>query len=112
MGQSCSVVTPLWKDQYGRPIIDLDIEHGKFHQMWCLDIGSHSILNSVAGNDGKKQAAWDLKGQLSDMRAKVSSYKDKVQRLDGENQQLTRHLKEQVAQNRELSSQPAEKPGD
>ncbi|TFJ97081.1 ubiquitin carboxyl-terminal hydrolase 28 [Platysternon megacephalum] len=59
----------------------------------------------AAGNDGKKRAAWDLKGQLNDMRTKVSSYKDKVQRLDGENQQLKRQLQEQVVQNRELSSQ-------
>ncbi|XP_030398558.1 kinesin-like protein KIFC1 isoform X3 [Gopherus evgoodei] len=59
----------------------------------------------AVGNDGKKRAAWDLKGQLSDMRTKVSSYKDKVQRLDGENQQLKRQLQEQVVQNRELSSQ-------
>uniref|UniRef100_A0A674IJR9 Kinesin family member C1 n=1 Tax=Terrapene triunguis TaxID=2587831 RepID=A0A674IJR9_9SAUR len=59
----------------------------------------------AAGNDGKKRAAWDLKGQLSDMRTKMSSYKDKVQRLDGENQQLKRQLQEQVVQNRELSSQ-------
>uniref|UniRef100_A0A8C0FX02 Kinesin-like protein n=1 Tax=Chelonoidis abingdonii TaxID=106734 RepID=A0A8C0FX02_CHEAB len=49
----------------------------------------------AVGNDGKKRAAWDLKGQLSDMRTKVSSYKDKVQRLDGENQQLKRQLQEQ-----------------
>ncbi|XP_077689288.1 kinesin-like protein KIFC1 isoform X2 [Eretmochelys imbricata] len=59
----------------------------------------------AAGNEGKKRAAWDLKGQLSDMRTKVSSYKDKVQRLDGENQQLKRQLQEQVVQNQELSSQ-------
>uniref|UniRef100_A0A8C3T4K6 Kinesin-like protein n=1 Tax=Chelydra serpentina TaxID=8475 RepID=A0A8C3T4K6_CHESE len=59
----------------------------------------------AAGNEGKKRAAWDLKGQLSDMRTKVSSYKDKVQRLDGENQQLKRQLQEQVVQNRELRSQ-------
>ncbi|KAM9119823.1 kinesin-like protein KIFC1 isoform 1-T1 [Pangshura tecta] len=59
----------------------------------------------AAGNDGKKRAAWDLKGQLNDMRTKVSSYKDKVQRLDGENQQLKRQLQEQVVQNQELSSQ-------
>ncbi|XP_074872532.1 kinesin-like protein KIFC1 isoform X2 [Carettochelys insculpta] len=58
-----------------------------------------------AGNDGKKRAAWDLKGQLSDVRAKLSSYKDKTQRLDQENQQLKRQLEEQVAQNQELSSQ-------
>uniref|UniRef100_A0A8C8SKX6 Kinesin-like protein n=1 Tax=Pelusios castaneus TaxID=367368 RepID=A0A8C8SKX6_9SAUR len=59
----------------------------------------------AAGNDGKKRAAWDLKGQLSDMRAKMCSYKDKVQRLEGENQQLSRQLQEQVVQSQELRSQ-------
>ncbi|XP_032644239.1 kinesin-like protein KIFC1 isoform X2 [Chelonoidis abingdonii] len=73
-----------------------------------LTIPAASVAAAPAlavGNDGKKRAAWDLKGQLSDMRTKVSSYKDKVQRLDGENQQLKRQLQEQVVQNRELSSQ-------
>ncbi|KAM7153956.1 LOW QUALITY PROTEIN: carboxy-terminal kinesin 2-like [Macrochelys suwanniensis] len=70
-----------------------------------LDTGStHSILNSVAGNDGKKWAAWKLKGQLNDMQTKVNNYKNKVPRLDEENQQLKRQLQEQVAK-QELSSQ-------
>ncbi|XP_006133797.2 kinesin-like protein KIFC1 isoform X1 [Pelodiscus sinensis] len=68
-------------------------------------VPKRAALAPAAGNDGKKRAAWDLKGQLTDTRAKMSGYKEKVQRLDEENQQLKRQLQEQVAQNQELSSQ-------
>uniref|UniRef100_A0A8D0HDF7 Kinesin family member C1 n=1 Tax=Sphenodon punctatus TaxID=8508 RepID=A0A8D0HDF7_SPHPU len=65
-----------------------------------------------SGPGGKKRAAWDLKGQVSDLRAKAAGYKEKVQGLDGENKVLKRRLhelehegQELAAQNKELSSQ-------
>nr|DBA20455.1 TPA: hypothetical protein GDO54_017232 [Pyxicephalus adspersus] len=36
----------------------------------------------------KKRAAWDLKGQVNDMKDKMTTYKGKVQSLSGENARL------------------------
>nr|XP_056722103.1 kinesin-like protein KIFC1 [Euleptes europaea] len=48
---------------------------------------------AAAGGGEKKRAPWDLKGQVSDLRAKVGALKEKAQGLDSEN----RGLKQQVA---------------
>ncbi|KAL8213653.1 UNVERIFIED_CONTAM: hypothetical protein K2H54_067924 [Gekko kuhli] len=45
------------------------------------------------GAGEKKRAPWDLKGQVSDLRAKVATFREKAQGLEGEN----RALKQQVA---------------
>ncbi|XP_030053058.1 kinesin-like protein KIFC1 isoform X2 [Microcaecilia unicolor] len=70
--------------------------------------GSSAVVATVPG---KKRAAWDLKGQVSDMRDKVTSYKDKVHLLSGDNVQLRRNMEEMQqrldtlrVENKELSS--------
>ncbi|KAL7975956.1 hypothetical protein Chor_011724, partial [Crotalus horridus] len=57
----------------------------------------------------KKRAPWDLKGQVSDLHAKVGVYKERIQGLLGENEALKsqlgglqQELKEATAQNGEL----------
>nr|XP_034957648.1 kinesin-like protein KIFC1 isoform X1 [Zootoca vivipara] len=45
-----------------------------------------------AGGGEKKRAPWDLKGQVSDLRAKVGTYKEKAQGLAGENEALRQRL--------------------
>ncbi|XP_063147261.1 kinesin-like protein KIFC1 [Candoia aspera] len=67
---------------------------------------------ATAGGREKKRAPWDLKGQVSDLHAKVGAYKERLQGLVGENETLKsqlgglqRELKEAAAQNRELSGQ-------
>ncbi|XP_062457032.1 carboxy-terminal kinesin 2-like [Rhea pennata] len=49
----------------------------------------------------KKRAAWDLKGQVSDMRVALSSAKEKARSLAGENQQLQKRLETLEQQLRE-----------
>ncbi|XP_044286972.1 kinesin-like protein KIFC1, partial [Varanus komodoensis] len=63
------------------------------------------------GGGEKKRAPWDLKGQVSDLRARVGSYKEKVQGLSGDNESLRQQLgglqaelRQAVAQKDELSS--------
>ncbi|PIN88439.1 hypothetical protein AB205_0079560, partial [Aquarana catesbeiana] len=51
----------------------------------------------------KKRAAWDLKGQVNDMRDKVTTYKGRVQSLSGENARLA-STKEQLAKQVETLS--------
>eukprot|EP00076_Gallus_gallus_P027298 XP_015150505.2 carboxy-terminal kinesin 2-like [Gallus gallus] len=46
------------------------------------------------GGAHRRRAAWDLKGQLSDLRAALGNQKEKAQRLDGENRQLREQLRE------------------
>nr|AEB71794.1 kinesin-like motor protein [Andrias davidianus] len=46
----------------------------------------------------KKRAPWDLKGQMDDMRDKVSTYKGKVQDLAGENVHLRQTLEQMQSQ--------------
>lgn len=46
------------------------------------------------GGAHRRRAAWDLKGQLSDLRAALGNQKEKAQRLDGENRQLREELRE------------------
>ncbi|XP_007442391.1 kinesin-like protein KIFC1 [Python bivittatus] len=65
---------------------------------------------TVGGRE--KRTPWDLKGQISDLRAKVGAYKERVQGLAGENETLKsqlgglqQELKEANAQNRELTGQ-------
>ncbi|KAM4696731.1 kinesin-like protein KIFC1 [Rhinophrynus dorsalis] len=60
--------------------------------------------------DKKRRAAWDLKGQVNDMRDKVTGYKSKVQNLSGENtrlqnsrEQLLREVEALTRQNSEMS---------
>nr|XP_033780438.1 kinesin-like protein KIFC1 isoform X2 [Geotrypetes seraphini] len=53
---------------------------------------------AVATVPGKKRAAWDLKGQVSDMRDKVTGYKDKVHLLSSDNTQLRRSMEEMQRQ--------------
>ncbi|OCT67829.1 hypothetical protein XELAEV_18039133mg [Xenopus laevis] len=50
---------------------------------------SSSVTQPAAiGAEKKKRAAWDLKGQVNDMRDTVSNYKGKMQNLTGENARL------------------------
>uniref|UniRef100_A0A669QT63 Kinesin-like protein n=1 Tax=Phasianus colchicus TaxID=9054 RepID=A0A669QT63_PHACC len=46
------------------------------------------------GGAQRRRAAWDLKGQLSDVRAALGNQKEKAQRLDGENRELREQLRE------------------
>nr|BAF62975.1 Carboxy-terminal kinesin 1 [Gallus gallus] len=46
------------------------------------------------GGAHRRRAAWDLKGQLSDLRTALGNQKEKAQRLDGENRQLREQLRE------------------
>ncbi|XP_021269145.1 carboxy-terminal kinesin 2-like [Numida meleagris] len=46
------------------------------------------------GGAHRRRAAWDLKGQVSDLRAALGNQKEKAQRLDGENRQLREQLRE------------------
>ncbi|XP_061477578.1 kinesin-like protein KIFC1 isoform X2 [Rhineura floridana] len=64
------------------------------------------------GGGEKKRAPWDLKGQVSDLRAKMGAYKEKVQGLAGENEALKQQearleaeLGQMKAQNRQLGSE-------
>nr|XP_028576617.1 kinesin-like protein KIFC1 isoform X1 [Podarcis muralis] len=64
---------------------------------------------AAAGGGEKKRAPWDLKGQVSDLRAKVGTYKEKAQGLAGENEalrhqlsQLEGELKQATARNQQL----------
>ncbi|XP_058028157.1 kinesin-like protein KIFC1 isoform X4 [Ahaetulla prasina] len=45
-----------------------------------------------AGGRERKRAPWDLKGQISDLQAKVGAYKERVQGLAGENEALKSQL--------------------
>ncbi|XP_062979629.1 kinesin-like protein KIFC1 [Elgaria multicarinata webbii] len=65
---------------------------------------------AAGGRAESKRAPWDLKGQNSDLRARVSAYKEKAQGLAGENEALKQQLGglqvelgQATAQNRELS---------
>ncbi|XP_029440028.1 kinesin-like protein KIFC1 isoform X2 [Rhinatrema bivittatum] len=65
---------------------------------------------AVAPAPGKRRAAWDLKGQVNDMRDKVTLYKDKMHLLSGDNVQLRRNeemmlqqLEATGTENKELS---------
>ncbi|XP_018413626.1 PREDICTED: kinesin-like protein KIFC1 [Nanorana parkeri] len=58
----------------------------------------------------KKRAAWDLKGQVNDMKDKMTNYKGKVQCLSGENarllstkEQLQKHVETMSIENAGLS---------
>nr|AFP33411.1 kinesin-like protein KIFC1 [Plestiodon chinensis] len=69
-----------------------------------------AAATAVVRKGEKKRAPWDLKGQLSDLQARASVYREKVQGLSGENQALQHQLRGQeqaleqaVAQNRELT---------
>uniref|UniRef100_A0ACB8EFA8 Uncharacterized protein n=1 Tax=Sphaerodactylus townsendi TaxID=933632 RepID=A0ACB8EFA8_9SAUR len=53
----------------------------------------------------KKRAPWDLKGQLSDLRTKLSASKETIQGLDLEKRTLKKELQQAVAHNSELGSQ-------
>ncbi|XP_070792311.1 kinesin-like protein KIFC1 [Pituophis catenifer annectens] len=62
------------------------------------------------GGRERKRAPWDLKGQISDLQAKVGAYKERVQGLAGENEALKsqlgglqQELTEATGRNRELS---------
>nr|ADU03775.1 carboxy-terminal kinesin 1 [Meleagris gallopavo] len=46
------------------------------------------------GGAQRRRAAWDLKGQLNDVRAALGNQKEKAQRLDGENRELREQLRE------------------
>ncbi|XP_053152898.1 kinesin-like protein KIFC1 isoform X2 [Hemicordylus capensis] len=66
---------------------------------------------ATTGGEEKKRAPWDLKGQVSDLRIKVGAYKEKTQRLAGENEALKqqldgleKELKHAMTENRELGS--------
>ncbi|KAG8448545.1 hypothetical protein GDO86_015584 [Hymenochirus boettgeri] len=59
--------------------------------------GKHKVTVAALGGEKKKRAAWDLKGQVTDMRDKVSNYKGKVQTLSSENVRL-KNSKEQLLQ--------------
>ena len=48
-----------------------------------------------AGGGEKKRAPWDLRGQLSDLRAKVGTYKEKTKGLAAENESLRQQLEGQ-----------------
>eukprot|EP00079_Xenopus_tropicalis_P012103 XP_002938712.1 PREDICTED: kinesin-like protein KIFC1 isoform X1 [Xenopus tropicalis] len=51
-------------------------------------VSASATQQAAISGDKKKRAAWDLKGQVSDMRDKVTNYKGKVQNLSGENVRL------------------------
>ncbi|XP_070593061.1 kinesin-like protein KIFC1 [Erythrolamprus reginae] len=64
-----------------------------------------------SGGRGQKRAPWDLKGQVSDLQAKVGVFKEKVKGLTGENEALKsqlgalqEELTETTGRNGELSS--------
>ncbi|XP_054833089.1 kinesin-like protein KIFC1 isoform X2 [Eublepharis macularius] len=66
---------------------------------------------AAAGGE-RKRAPWDLKGQVNDLRAKVSVLKEKVQGLDSENRALKQQaegleqaLQQTTARNGELGTQ-------
>ncbi|XP_069800415.1 kinesin-like protein KIFC1 isoform X2 [Dendropsophus ebraccatus] len=67
---------------------------------------------AAASGPNKKRAAWDLKGQVNDMKDKVTNYKGKVQSLSGENahllstkEQLQRRVDVLSGQNSHLTQQ-------
>ncbi|MEE6517579.1 hypothetical protein FKM82_027902 [Ascaphus truei] len=71
---------------------------------------SAGVAQSAPAGDKRKRAAWDLKGQVTDMRDKVNNFKDKVQGLSGENQrlqlsagQMRRNLEALTCENTKLS---------
>ncbi|KAF7235077.1 Carboxy-terminal kinesin 2 [Varanus komodoensis] len=73
--------------------------------------GPRTSAPAPTGGGEKKRAPWDLKGQVSDLRARVGSYKEKVQGLSGDNESLRQQLgglqaelRQAVAQKDELSS--------
>lgn len=46
--QSWHAIASLWKHHHGRPIVDLNVGRGKFHQMCYLNTGpTYSVLNSM-----------------------------------------------------------------
>ncbi|XP_077180582.1 kinesin-like protein KIFC1 [Paroedura picta] len=64
------------------------------------------------GAGEKKRPPWDLKGQVSDLRAKLGAFKEKVQDLDSENRVLKRQvasleqeLQQSIARSGELGAQ-------
>ncbi|KAM3843730.1 kinesin-like protein KIFC1 isoform 2-T2 [Vipera latastei] len=68
-----------------------------------------------ASGQEKRRAPWDLKGQISDLHAKVGAYKERLQGLLGENEALKsqlgglqQELKEATAQNAELSGRASQ----
>ncbi|OXB74433.1 UNVERIFIED_CONTAM: hypothetical protein H355_002498, partial [Colinus virginianus] len=54
-----------------------------------------------AGGGHRRRAAWDLKGQVSDLRAALGKQKERALRLDGENRQLRERLRELQEEMRE-----------
>jgi kinesin family protein C1 len=56
----------------------------------------------VGGKKPGKRPAWDLKGQLCDLNAELKRYREKIQTLDQENQQLRDQLKEAQQQAKTL----------
>ncbi|KAJ6651936.1 hypothetical protein lerEdw1_015917 [Lerista edwardsae] len=73
---------------------------------------SATAAAAVARRGEKKRPAWDLKGLVSDLRAKESVYREKIQGLSGEKQTLEHRLEGQgkeltraLAQNVELTGQ-------
>uniref|UniRef100_A0A8C5Q3M4 Kinesin-like protein n=1 Tax=Leptobrachium leishanense TaxID=445787 RepID=A0A8C5Q3M4_9ANUR len=58
--------------------------------------------------DKKKRAAWDLKGQVTDMKDKMTNYKSKVQNLSGENARLLSTREQTQKQVEALTSENAQ----
>ncbi|XP_032094613.1 LOW QUALITY PROTEIN: kinesin-like protein KIFC1 [Thamnophis elegans] len=61
-----------------------------------------------AGGTGRRRAPWDLKGQISDLQAKVGGYKERVQGLAGENESLKSQLGELQQELTDATSQKGE----
>ncbi|XP_062825526.1 kinesin-like protein KIFC1 isoform X2 [Anolis carolinensis] len=69
-----------------------------------------TTATGLCGVGERKRAPWDLKGQISDLRAKMTAYKEKLQGLSGENEafrlqeaELQAALDKETAQVEELS---------
>ncbi|XP_075042555.1 kinesin-like protein KIFC1 isoform X2 [Mixophyes fleayi] len=66
-----------------------------------LKVTAPAAQTAAAAN--KKRAPWDLKGQVNDMRDKVSTFKGKVQNLSGENARLLSTKEQLQRQNEALT---------
>nr|XP_020019690.1 kinesin-like protein KIFC1 [Castor canadensis] len=64
--------------------------------------GTSAAPPVVGGKKPGKRPAWDLKGQLCDLNAELKRYREKIQTLDQENQQLRDQLKEAQQQAKTL----------
>ncbi|XP_042304919.1 kinesin-like protein KIFC1 isoform X2 [Sceloporus undulatus] len=93
------------------PAAHRNLRRGLVSTRQAVPVGPPKPASTSSATTGKR-APWDLKGQVSDLRSKVGTYKEKLQGLAGENEalrlqvaELQAGLGQAKAQAEELSGQ-------